>query len=255
MKITWFGTASIAIESNNEKIIFDPFVPMRGSNVNVKLDDYFGYDKILITHGHFDHIDSLKDIYLHNNNIKIYCTLTPYKYLNKKGIPLSNLELIKPLDKINFNNFKIVAHHSEHIKYDDDAIKKIIKDKKSYKYLYNVPSLIYKNKVCLENNEIVLYEVNVENKTIIIMGSLGIDKEVSYPSNVDLFVMPYQGKEDLLTPAKEVINVLKPKKILLSHYDNTFPPVSKDISTGEIIEKYKDIIPIIKINNKDSIEL
>lgn len=108
--------------------------------------------------------------------------------------------------------------------------------------------------MCLENNEIVLYEVNVENKTIIIMGSLGIDKEVSYPSNVDLFVMPYQGKEDLLTPAKEVINVLKPKKILLSHYDNTFPPVSKDISTVEIIEKYKDIIPIFKINYKESIE-
>ena len=67
MDIKWYGTASISIESNNEKILFDPFVPMLGSKIDVHLDDFINFDKIFITHGHFDHIGSLKKIYKKKN--------------------------------------------------------------------------------------------------------------------------------------------------------------------------------------------
>ena len=74
MEIKWFGTASFAMKTENTKIIFDPFVPLLGSKVPIKLNDYLDYEYIFITHGHFDHIGSLKKIYKKNKKIKIYCT-------------------------------------------------------------------------------------------------------------------------------------------------------------------------------------
>ena len=86
MEIQWFGTASISIKSENQKILFDPFVPLKGSKVPVTIRDFLNYDYIFITHGHFDHISSLKKIYKNNKKVKIYCTHTPYNFLNKKYI-------------------------------------------------------------------------------------------------------------------------------------------------------------------------
>ena len=67
--------------------------------------------------------------------------------------------------------------------------------------------------------------------------------------------MPYQGKKDLLNAALEVVNVLKPKCIMLSHFDNTFPPVSKKVDTLDIENALKDVIPIIKPIYKKEYEI
>ena len=168
MDIKWYGTASISVQSNEHKIIFDPFVPLLGSKIPIELNDFIDYEYIFITHGHFDHIGSLKKIYKKNKKVKIYCTETPYNFLNKKGIPLDNLIKVKPGDCIKIGDFKIKAFQSKHIDYDPDVIKKLILSLRSYKYIYNVPSIIYRHNISKENGEILMYEVEVENKQIII---------------------------------------------------------------------------------------
>ena len=86
------------------------------------------------------------------------------------------------------------------------------------------------------------------------MGSLGLDANTNYPENCDLFIMPYQGKKDLLTPSIEIINKLKPKNILLIHFDDTFPPISKDVCISNLQEKLdKNINLIIPKYQKDII--
>ena len=255
MEIKWFGTASFAMKTENTKIIFDPFVPLLGSKVPIKLNDYLDYEYIFITHGHFDHIGSLKKIYKKNKKIKIYCTETPYKVLNKRGISNDNLIKIKPNDIIELCDFKIRAYQSKHIDYDPNAVMKMVTSLRSYKYLYNVPLIIYKHNVSRENGEILMFDVEVEKQRIAIMGSLNYDENVDYPNGYDLFIMPYQGKKDLLNAALEVINVLKPKCIMLSHFDNTFPPVSKKVDTLDIENALKDVIPIIKPIYKKEYEI
>ena len=147
------------------------------------------------------------------------------------------------------------AASQEWAMYDNDAILKIILDKNSYKYLYNVFTIIRKNRVCLENNETLFYDIEANNKHVFLMGSLGYDNEVKYPSNCELVIMPYQGKKDILTPALEVIDILKPKKIMFSHFDNTFPPVSKDVYTLDIETSLKDKIELIKPKHKEIIKI
>lgn len=56
MKITWFGTASILLESEGEKLLFDPFVQLAGGSNPNSLEDFPADTDICITHGHVDHL-------------------------------------------------------------------------------------------------------------------------------------------------------------------------------------------------------
>lgn len=244
MKIKWYGTATISIETENEKILFDPFIPLKGSKIKTTISDFKEYNQIFITHGHFDHIGSLKKI-SKDHQIKIHCTKTPYHVLLKKKLSKDYLNIIEPNQIINLNNLTIKTYQGKHIEYDEGAIKKIILTPRTYKYFYNLPLIIRENKICQENNEILIYEIKIESKTILMMGSLGLDANTNYPKNCDLFIMPYQGKKDLLTPSLEIINKLKPKNILLIHFDDTFPPISKDVNISDLQEKLDKNIKLI----------
>ena len=41
MKVTWYGTAAASVETENAKVLFDPYVPMKGSPVRDSLIDAF----------------------------------------------------------------------------------------------------------------------------------------------------------------------------------------------------------------------
>ena len=56
MEFIWHGTASVEITASAGRILFDPFVPLKGSKTAVKLEEFDGFTDILVTHGHFDHI-------------------------------------------------------------------------------------------------------------------------------------------------------------------------------------------------------
>ena len=56
MEITWFGTNSLLIEAEGERIGVDPFPELRGAENPNRTEDFQKADTILITHGHFDHL-------------------------------------------------------------------------------------------------------------------------------------------------------------------------------------------------------
>ena len=61
----------------------------------------------------------------------------------------------------------------------------------------------------------------------------------------DLLILPYQGSCELEREAERFIERLRPKKILLTHFDNAFPPLSRSVDTRPLKrmmdEKYPEI--------------
>ena len=74
---------------------------------------------------------------------------------------------------------------------------------------------------------------------------------LSYESakGADILLMPYQGSSDLVTHARPVLETLRPRRVVLTHFDDAFPPLSSSVDTAGIMEmmavEYPDI-PVVK---------
>ncbi len=63
----------------------------------------------------------------------------------------------------------------------------------------------------------------------------------------DLLTLPYQGNYDLLKAADEVLEKIQPKKVMLTHFDNAFPPVSRDVDTRSLKNMMDEKYPQIQV--------
>ncbi len=244
MQITWFGTACIRIQTEESVLLFDPFVPWKGSPAPIHLSDFDAYPDIFITHGHFDHIESLPDIVKRNPDVKIYCTKTPYRTLVRAGIEKENLKKIAPYKQTVTGDVRIRTYPGKHADLETDPKDRIL-DKRLLSYGYNLPHAALANVLCRENREILLYEINAEGKRVLLLGSMNLPEEkilqkdersVSYPDRCDVLILPYVGYFDNLKQAKRILARLNPEKVILSHFDDTFPPLTRPVDTKEIEE-------------------
>ena len=121
--ITWLGHASFLIKIENKHILTDPYLtdiagpfgigPKRYIPSGIKIRDLPAIDTILISHNHYDHLDTKTLVKIKNKkNITIICPLKLSKLFFtlgfKKVIELDWYENHK-IDKINF--ISVPAYH------------------------------------------------------------------------------------------------------------------------------------------------
>ena len=252
MKLIWHGTASIEAVTSSGRILFDPFVPLKGSNVDVKLEEYDGFTDIIVTHGHFDHIVSIPAIISRNPQTKIYCTHTPLQTLFQKGVPKESLRESGYGMKWDINGFSITAIHGRHAvlpKANPAIVWKVLRSENRG----NLPFILKENRLCPENDETVFYQIEAEGKSISLMGSMNIREEIEYPRHSDLLVLPYNGWTDNYTHAVKVIERLKPKRIFLDHYDDTFPPLTGPIYLSPIMQRYTGSVSPMQLRKAEEV--
>ncbi|PKL16063.1 MAG: hypothetical protein CVV49_18225 [Spirochaetae bacterium HGW-Spirochaetae-5] len=76
---------------------------------------------------------------------------------------------------------------------------------------------------------------------------MDIEDSISYPRNVDLLMLPFQGCLDLDGRALKIINRILPKAVLLHHFDDSFPPVSRNIDTESFVSMMKNRFPHVGV--------
>ena len=236
MEVKWYGTASVSIEHEGTKILFDPFIRM---NKKVKplitVDDYKGADAIFTTHGHFDHIWSYPEI-AKNDPAPFYATKTPVETLKKFGIEEKRLHTVKPGDKIQIGNMTVKVFQAKHVKIDLKYILSVIP-----LCVVLCPKIFYieyLNKKCPENKENLGYEIECDGKRVFLMGSFGTVPYETYPTDCDMLVLPYGGCTRVPEITAPFIKNMMPKSILITHYDNSFPPATRRMDA----EGLKDIV-------------
>lgn len=252
MKVTWYGTASVSVETENAKVLFDPFVPMKGSPVKTKVTDFAGFESIVITHAHPDHIGSMPEVFAEEKR-EIYGTQATYDMLVKLGIPKEHIHVIKPGDEMTFGDITIRAYQGRHIRFDRKIMLRTVFNVRVLRMLISFIRLVIMLVTYKENKETQGYLLEAEGKKLFIMGSLNLDENTEYPTDMDYLFLPYQGSSDLLTPSKAVIEKLRPKNVLLDHYDDTFPPMSNTIDTSDIETEYAGKLSVKRLEYKEII--
>ena len=241
MELIWHGTASLEMSCPKGRILFDPFFPLDGSSVAIRPDEFDNFPVIFVTHGHLDHISSIPEIIKRNPDTAVYCTRTPYGTLSKKGVPESSLRLIDFGQSLDVCGFSIRTYHGKHAVRPRATPKRLASALMS-RSRGNVPFIISENGRCRENGETVFYQIECGGKSVSVTGSMNLRDDVSYPEHTDLLVLPYSGWVDNLTHAVSVIGRLKPERVALYHYDDTFPPASSDMDLSPVLDRYGDRI-------------
>ena len=248
MNITWLGTACIRVEAAGERFVFDPFVELPGAqNPNI-LGDFQKDPVIFLTHGHFDHAYFVPDL-MDEGDVTVFCTKTPAQTLERFSENADSVVQISPGDELKLGDCRITVYQGKHIRNDRRLILSTIFSSRIFRHFRNFRFILYAARRFPEAGETVCFEVSAEDKRVMILGSLGLDPDVTYPDGMDLLILPYQGSspEELLEQAERVIDRLRPRRIMLSHFDDAFPPVTQNVDTRLLHHRLKQRFPEISV--------
>ncbi len=217
VELTWYGHATWLISTGEYRILLDPFLddsptaPVKAADVNP--------DVILVSHGHFDHIADAASI-ANRTGATVYAVYEVAQWLsanhnveNTVGMNIGGAAEI-PVGKIKM----VPALHSSGLpdgSYGGVAAGFLLKvaDKKIY---FACDTGLFSD--------------------MQLIGAVKLDAAV-LPIG-DLFTM---GPEDSATAT----DLLKPKKVLPSHY-NTWPPIEQDASAwADTIRKRTAAEPVV----------
>jgi L-ascorbate metabolism protein UlaG (beta-lactamase superfamily) len=217
IELTWYGHATWMISTGEHRVIVDPFFDNNPSSP-VKAADVEA-DFILISHGHFDHIDDAAPIAT-RTGAHVVANYEIATWLNSNhGIENSTGMNIGGAAQLDFGTVKMVpAWHSSGLpdgSYGGEAAGFLIK--------------IGETKIYFACDTALFSDMQL-------IGAAGIDLAV-LPIG-DLFTM---GPADSVTAA----GFLKAKQVIPTHF-NTWPPIEQDADAwADSIKKQTSSQPIV----------
>jgi len=248
MKLKWYGTASILLEHDGTSLLFDPFIPLNKKCFAPSVDEFAVVPHILVTHGHLDHIVHIPDIIRRGNGkTTVYCTAVPKKTLISKGVAEERIRVVAPGDALTFEPFEVRVLKGKHITNDKWLVIRTLISPRVLANIRNAGYLARENKICVEAGETVIYDISASGKRVLMLGSLNLDDNTKYPKDADLLILPFQGRSDMSGYATPFIDRLQPKKVILIHFDDTFPPISRAVQTEPFVSLINSQYPGISI--------
>ena len=236
MKLQWYGTAALRISDGDTAIAFDPFLGIpkgscRPESVSGDIpSELRQISDVFVTHGHFDHMIQIPALYAAGSAV-IHATRTPCATLEKHGIPKERLDVISPGGHYSVGTIAITVYQGRHCVFDKALVIQTALRYLRPGHLTHGLRLLRCNKNYPENGETLFYELECRGERWQIMGSMGLDPEVTYPAGADLLILPYQGKSRPEVYAASLVARLQPQAVLLDHYDDSFPPMTAPIPT------------------------
>ena len=240
MEITWHAAASLILRQGDAAIAFDPFFGMdvgcfaHPSLTSLPKDDFRAVTDVFVTHGHFDHISHLPGL-CDGTHFQIHCTPAPRKTLIRRGVSPDRIVPAAAGKTDSVGPFTVTAYGSRHCRFDLPMVLKTVFRGRFFRHPIHLIRLLQEMLCCPEKGEILMYEVSCGGKRIQILGSLGLVENTPYPTGADLLILPFQGRSDLERYALGIVRRLRPRRVLLDHYDDACPPLSDEIPTEGFI--------------------
>ena len=246
MKITWLGTATIVIESGADKIMFDPFLQAPDAEHPLDRTEVVKASTIFITHGHMDHLASIPEL-IATTDVMVYCGQIATTTLIKQGVSMKQIRTIHYGDIVPVGKMLVKAYKGKHVNYGPWLILKTVINPRIIRYSHNLLRLAKLHRKFPEGDNTMAYEVRVEEKTVFVLGSLALADKINYPKDIDILILPYQGCSSLKRKATKIIRTLRPKEVILSHFDDAFPPISHCVNTRKFQLAMKKRMPHVTV--------
>lgn len=236
MTLKWLGTAFLIVESKNAKILFDPFI--KAGEKNITLYEIENADAVFITHPHFDHLKNLPEI-ISRLSCPVYLSERGVEIAKAHGCPSERLVAVCVGEEVEIKGLKVRIYRGEHCKFDLGIVLKTALKIRPANFNKALKIRKLNSEFKMDSEETFCFRIGRKGENLFIMGSAGLDYKEKYPK-IQTLVYPYQGRSDIKDYSLKIMKHLNPKRVILDHFDDSFPPVTSDMDTSEIISAAKD---------------
>ena len=249
MKVVWFGTASILIEDEDVRILFDPYLKLHNPSLPpFPLDDIGDVKAIFITHPHLDHFADMQTVMEHCPAPVFVCA-RGMEIAQEQGFDMTRMYRIDAGDAMQIGGLTVHAWRSRHCEYDRPVVRETLSRALKPSHLREGLSVDRQNHLFRIDmqRDVLAFEVSSAQRSVFLLGSANCCDDVDYPKHMDLLVYPYQGRSDMETYSMQFLDRFSPRCVMLDHFDDAFPPVSSQMNCAPFLERVRQRCPGMKI--------
>ena len=247
MRIKWYGTATLLIEGGGSRILIDPYLRQYNKKLlPVPIEEAVSADAIFITHPHLDHFSQV-GAFMGGNVKNVYVSENGIALAKKNGF---YNELMAPLSagaQVTVGDITVRTYRSRHCKFDAATVLGIAFSPRTYLHSIHTAALLKGMKnYKITDGDIYALEISCGGKSIVVLGSAGMEEGVDYPAGADLLVFPYQGRTRMHKYMLPFLQTFRPKAVMLDHFDNAFPPFTHRVNTSKFLPTVSAECPSVK---------
>lgn len=243
MRIKWYGTASLMIEGGNTRILVDPYLKQYNPKLpRLPLEEGAAAQAAFITHPHLDHFCNI-GAFLEKGLPQVYVSENGIAHARRNGIPTERMCPISAGETYTIGDITVRVIQSRHCKFDLPTILRVALNPATYCKLKDGVAILKQTRRYKIGNDIFALEFAYGGKSVLVLGSAGMDAETEYPKGADLLVFPYQGRKGMHRYMQPFLDTFQPKAVMCDHFDNAFPPITHTVNTKKFIPSVKKRLP------------
>lgn len=243
MRIKWYGTASLLLESGQTRLLIDPYLKnLNPSLYRVPLDEAKTCRAIFVTHPHIDHFGDV-DVFSEGTSTPVFVSSNGIARAAAAGRDTSAMIDYEPNTEIMIGDFVIHTYKSRHCSFDTATVLRVFFAPRTWRRCRDCVSLLHSTRKYRLDGDVYALHISDGEKSVMILGSAGMDPDVGYPQNADLLVFPYQGRSRMHKYMERFLETFRPKAVMADHFDDAFPPLTHTEDLKHFAPTVKKILP------------
>lgn len=249
MQVEWLGTASLLMQEADTCIAFDPYLRHGSSELpSLSAEMFCQADAVFITHPHLDHFADMNQL-MAVSSAPVYVCEKGITIARRERWDCTHFQPIAPGDEIACKDMHVHALQAQHCKFDIPLVIKTIARGIKPRHFFQAFELAQLNHRFAINpmRDVLAFEICSRTAHCLVLGSAALAAEVVYPKDLDAVFWAYQGRSDIASYSISLLRKLDTKRVILTHFDDAFPPVSQAMDTSAFIAAAHKELPGIEV--------